>query len=311
MVAPKKNSGPKKARVFTVGVAVVDIIMNVDEFPDRAAKYRARDAHIAGGGCGATAAVAINRLGGDSILAARLGQDAIGEMILADLEGEGVDCRHVRKFERSRSSLSSIFVDRHGERQIVNFRDPDLPSEAGWIRDLDLRFDAVLADTRWPEGAYEAMKLARIRGKSGVLDAEAPLENADAALKAASHVMFSAQGLRAYADRDDLPAALKVAEARLGDVVGVTDGGRGIIWRQHGHERHLPAFSIDVVDTLGAGDVWHGAFALALGEAMPLEQAILFSNGAAALKCTRPGGRDGAPTRDQTEIFLRNHPTCN
>jgi sulfofructose kinase len=300
-----------KARVLTVGVAVVDFVMNVDDIPTAAAKYRANDAQIVGGGCGASAAVAINRLGGDALLIARLGNDEIADMIIDQLTQEGVDCQRVRRFKGRRSSFSSVFVDRDGERLIMNYRDHAMPGDADWMDPQDLEFAAALADTRWPAGAESAMRLARDRGKPGVMDAEAPLAGLDDALAAASHVFFSAQGLREYAATEDLSAGLAIVEQRLGDVVGVTDGVQGVRWRCKGHEHHQPAFRVDVVDTLGAGDVWHGACALALGEKMPLEQAIQFSNAVAALKCTRLGGRAGSPMRQDVENFMKDALQCN
>ena len=79
----------------------------------------------------------------------------------------------------------------------------------------------------------------------------------------------------------------------------------------HGRIIQEPGFRVQAVDTLGAGDVWHGAFALALGEQQPIAQALRFANAAAALKCTRPGGREGIPSRAQTEAFMRNQLLCN
>jgi sulfofructose kinase len=85
----------------------------------------------------------------------------------------------------------------------------------------------------------------------------------------------------------------------------VTDGARGV-WHWNGREAvHTPAFAVTVVDTLAAGDVWHGAFALALAEGMPEQPAIRFANAAAALKCTRFGGRSGTPTRAELDLFLK------
>jgi sulfofructose kinase len=89
-----------------------------------------------------------------------------------------------------------------------------------------------------------------------------------------------------------------------GAIVSVTDGGNGSWFFQDGDERHVPAFEIDAVDTLGAGDVWHGAFALMLAEGESTERAIRFASAAAAIKCSRYGGRAGIPGRAETEAFM-------
>jgi sulfofructose kinase len=295
------------SNILSVGVAVIDFVMNVDEMPRRAEKYRANDAAIVGGGCGANAAVAITRLGGDCTLAARLGDDFIGDMIISGLEKEGVDCGLARQFDGCRSSFSSIFIDKSGERQIVNYRDFDFPTKANWLKNTSLNFDAILADTRWQEGAEVAMSLAKRNDIPGIIDGEPPLHGTDEALMAASHVAFSAEGLRAYASKDDLEAGLKFAKQRLNNFICVTDGPNGVWWIEDAGVEHMPAFSITPVDTLGAGDIWHGAFALAVSEKKSAQQAIEFSNAAAALKCTRHGGREGTPSRNETETFIRKN----
>jgi sulfofructose kinase len=86
--------------------------------------------------------------------------------------------------------------------------------------------------------------------------------------------------------------------------VSVTGGGAGAWWLHRGQTGRDTAFTVEAVDTLGAGDVYHGAFALALGEGQDLASARRFSAAAAALKCTRFGGIAGAPSRQDVETFL-------
>jgi len=299
-------------RIVTAGVAVVDFVFFLDEMPRLAEKYRANGAEITGGGGGANAAAAIARLGGHAMLASRLGSDQVAEMIAAGLEADGVDCKMLRRFAGRRSSFSSVFIDKTGERQIVNFRDPELPMDAGWLKAaLPDQFDAALADTRWPDGAEVLMRIARERGLPGVLDGEAPIREAEAALHQASHVAFSAQGLRDWAEHDDLDKALADVAAETGSFVCVTDGARGVVWRQGEASGFEPAFAITPVDTLGAGDVWHGAFALRLGEGASPTEAIRFASAVAAIKCTRTNGRAGYPTRAEAETFMKEAPLCS
>lgn len=299
-------------KIVTAGVAVVDFVFYVDEMPRRVEKYRARDAGITGGGCAANAAVAIARLGGDVLLSTRLGDDQVGDMIISGLEADGVDCSLAHRFAGRRSSFSSVFVDRHGERQIVNYRDQALSMSADWLEAaLPKHFDVALADTRWPEGAAALLAAARERGLPGVLDAEAPIREAETAFSQASHLAFSAQGLRDWAGHDDLETALDDAARQTGAFVCVTDGARGVGWR-HGEETGFePAFRIEAMDTLGAGDVWHGAFALGLADGVSSRQAIRFANAVAAIKCTRANGRVGYPTRNDVDEFMKEARTCN
>ena len=236
-------------------------------------------------------------------------QAALKEANLTPADIDGVDCTLVRSFPDRRSSFSSVFVDAEGERQIVNYRDTSLSMDAAWLADaLPSRFDAALADTRWPDGAAALMAAARKRGVPAVIDAEAPVHEAAAALDLASHVAFSAQGLRDFTALDDLGEGLAEAARRLKTFVCVTDGPAGVLWNDGAETGYVPAFRIEAVDTLGAGDIWHGAFALRLGEGAHPAEAIDFANAAAAIKCTRRNGRIGFPDRKETEAFMKENP---
>ncbi len=296
--------------VLVAGVAVVDFVFKVDEMPDRSEKYRALDASVVGGGCAASAAVAVARLGGRARLSSRIGTDRIGDIIRADLEADGVDCTLVRSFEDVRSPYASVLIDRDGERQIVSFRDPNLPDEAGWLKaSIGKDFDVALADTRWPGGGLAVLSAARSQSKPGVIDAESPVQGAMEALMAASHIAFSAQGLRDFSGHDRLVEGLREASARTSAWVCFTDGPRGVTYLDGSEVRTILPPSVDVVDTLGAGDAWHGAFALALGEGKSEPDAIVFANVVASIKCTRFGGRKGIPCRAEVDDFLNASPT--
>ena len=132
------------------------------------------------------------------------------------------------------------------------------------------------------------------------------MREADEALGLASHIAFSAQGLRDFAGTVDLAIGLRMARAETGAWVCVTDGPNGVSYLGADGEGHVPARPVEIVDTLAAGDVWHGAFALALGEGRGETDAIAFANAAATLKCTRFGGREGTPGREETERFMRS-----
>ena len=287
-------------KVVCCGLAVVDFVFQVEAMPTRAEKYRAGDARIIGGGGAANAAVAVARLGGEVALAARLGRDAVGEMIEADLVRENVDCTLVQKFEGARSSYSSVLVDGAGERQIVNFRGDGFGATPDWP---DLKFDAALADTRWREGTAALMARAAELGVPGVMDAEAPCRGEIP--QGASHVAFSVQGLRDFSGTDDLDQGLLRAAEELGVWVCVTDGPNGIYHVAQGEVQQVPGYRVDVVDTLGAGDIWHGAFALCLGQGRDEVAAARFANAAAALKCTGLGGRAATPGRAEVEEFMK------
>lgn len=295
------------SQVLIVGMAVMDFVFYVDAFPTGGLKHRARDAEVVGGGCAANAAVAIARLGGTAMLSTRLGDDRIGNVIRDDLEGEQVDMS-LSDVSGTKSSYSSILIDSTGERQIMNYRGKDLVATPEHLTNAP-DVDAVLADTRWSEGARKAMELAQARGVPGILDVEAPAE--PDAFGPASHLAFSQQGLaHFYPDMPPPVAIARVAED-FGGWVCVTMGEDGVAWHGDKGAGHVPAHDVEVVDTLGAGDVWHGAFALQLAEGAGEVEAIRFANAVAALKCTQKGGRAGSPSRDKVEAFMKEAVQCN
>lgn len=299
------------AAIVCVGIAVWDQIFAVDTLPDHGGKFFYRDFRETGGGPAATAAAAASRLGVGAAFWGRVGDDAIGARIVEDLARYDVDIADIRRVGERVSTLSAVILDRAGERMILTPADSQLDPDPSWLPlERIAGTDAVLADVRWPEGARAALDMARQHGIPSVLDADtttgappiAPL------VAAASHVVFSASGLRAFAGSDDRAAALRAAHDRIGGTIAVTAGGDGCSWiDDNGDAWHLPAFEVDVVDTLGAGDVFHGALAVALAERWPLSDAVLFASAAAAIKCTRLGGRAGTPRRAEVEAFLRNN----
>jgi sulfofructose kinase len=239
------------------------------------------------------------------MLAARVGEDAAADLIVEELQSYEVDCTLVRRFAGCASSVSAVIVDSRGERMIVNHLDPTLPDDPDWLpAPWVTGADVVLADTRWPEGALAALFAARSAGLPGVLDADRPVPADGALLRAASHVAFSADALEDYSGIAEPARALVEVGRDLPGWCAVTAGAEGVYALQGGELRRFPAFVVPVVDTLGAGDVWHGAFALALAEGRDESAAVRFASAAAALKVQRAGGRSGAPTRAELDEFL-------
>lgn len=290
-----------RPNLLICGIAVYDLVFNVEEIPDRATKYKAADAQLTAGGCAANAAVAAARLGAHVQLAGRIGEDLIGDLIMQHLADEQIDCTQLRRITGARSGFSSIAIDAAGERQILNFRGAGLEVEAHWLTHIQ-NVQAVLADMRWEAGALAAMQLARRLEIPGILDAEPPLHIE--AMKLASHIAFSQEGLAALTHTHDPVQGLMQAAAVFDAWLCVTDGANGVFSIEQGQVQHTAAFAVSAVDTLGAGDVWHGAFCAALGTGLAEADAVVYANAAAALKCTRHGGGLGAPIESELRQFL-------
>ncbi|CEJ12794.1 Ribokinase [bacterium YEK0313] len=292
-------------RIVCAGITTLDYIYQLDALPAAPVKYRSRHMTLSGGGLAGNAATACARLGARVSLISRLGDDPPAAAMRDELVADGIDCALVRTCPGHRSPVSAVMVDPAGERMVVSYSDPDMPAATDWIPDdLGRRADAIYAETRWIEAAFTVLPQARAAGIPSVLDADRRPTRPEI-VGLASHVGFSETALRDLTGIDDLPAALAHAARDAANVLLVTDGPRGAWYMEDGKARHVPAFAVAAVDTLGAGDTWHGALAVALAEGQPLASAVRFANGAAALKCTAFGGRKGMPGRDRLEAFLR------
>lgn len=297
--------------VVSVGIAVLDRIHRVPGLPCGSGKFFASGLQESGGGPAASGAVAIARLGGRASLWSRVGEDAEGAAIRRELVREGVDVSAVRSCATARSSTASICIDPDGERQIVTFSDPGMDRDPRFLPiSLLAAADGVLADMRWPEGAALVLRTAARCGIPSVLDADSVPERdtVEPLLGLASHVVFSEPALRNATGIEDPEAALRALGRRLGGWLAVTLGAEGTISLDGNEARRWPAFAVGVVDTTGAGDTFHGALALALAERRPIAEALCFATAAAAIKCTRPGGRAGIPNRREVDRFLEENP---
>ena len=292
-------------RIVCVGIAVLDRIWYLDDLPKEGGKYVAKDYTEVGGGPAATAAVAAAKLGADVDFIGRVGDDDTGTRLLTELESLGVSTRHTLIVKDARSSQSAVLVDATGERVIANYPSPDLPVSADWLKNIDFsQWDMVLADVRWHDGAKQAFTLARDRGIPTVLDADITPQNIAELVALSDHAAFSAPGLLRLTNVTDTMAALKKAQTLTNGHVYVTQGEAGCYWLDRGSLAHQPGFNIDVVDTTGAGDVFHGALAVGLAQNTSVTNAVRFASAVAALKCTRPGGRAGIPDCEQTRSFM-------
>lgn len=294
------------ARVICLGMSALDAIYRVPTIPSTPIKVLATAFSECGGGMAANASVAVARLGGGSAYWGRVGDDEVGSRIVAELAAEGVDISAVRRIAGASSSSDAILVDPNGERLICAYTDPALDADPSWLPLGSIAgFDAVLADVRWPAGAARLFAAASVERIPVVFDGDVgPPEVLLDLARRATHVAFSQPGLLQAAGIASVGKALERLAREIPAIVGVTLGAEGFLWRDGSVERHLLAPRVIAVDTLAAGDVWHGAFTLGLGEGMDVAEAARFANAAAALKCTRPGGRQGAPTRAEVAAFV-------
>jgi sulfofructose kinase len=297
-------------KILCAGIAVQDIVMRVQSFPAPGTKVPASEFVITGGGCAANAAVTIARLNGRVAFAGPLGGsgDAVSNRILSDLGKEGVDCSGVARVDGGTASVSLILLDATGEKTIATRRGVNLgdilPNDpARLVADAD----ALLVDNRFPEFVTAVCRAAHARGIPIVIDLDQATRIDDPLLALGTHVVSSAEALFGMTGLKDYREALERLAKHHSGFVAITDGPKGVYWLEGSELRHLPAFNIEAIDSLGAGDAFHGGFTLALAEGRALPDIMRFASATAALKCMKFGGASGAPTRAEVEAFLAKH----
>lgn len=292
--------------VICVGHAALDRIYRVGAMPSGPGKFRAIEHLESGGGMAANAAAAIARLEGKVALWSRVGDDDAGVRIRRALEVDGVDIRNVQRIDGARSSTSAIIVDQNGERMIVGARDINMPTDTTWLPLDTLAGTAVvLADLRWLEAVRVTFTRARELNIPTILDADLGGREALPDLLALTdYAIFSEPALADFLPELDEKARLDRLMLFGPRHVGVTLGARGYRWQDQFGGGQIEAFDVDVVDTTGAGDAFHGAFALATARGQAVSEAVRFASAVAALKCLRLGSRNGLPTPSEVASFL-------
>src|ERR1700751_1450660 len=304
--APAPSIAP---RILCIGIPVRDLTFRVAGVPARGSKENASHFEEICGGNSLNAAIGIVRLGGRASMCGPMGdsEETASRYIFEQLGHEGIETQHIVHMGGLVTPISNIMIDPTGERTIVTFRDPDLwkvqlPNADALLEDCA----AILVESRCAEFSTDLCAEACRRGIPVVVDVDRAMSLSEGLLTASSHLVFSSEPLQETAGVADDGAALKKIAKLTPSFLAGTRGARGTIWLDdQGRLQETPAFPVHTVDTLGAGDIFHGAFTLAVTEGQELRRGLRFASAAAALKCTRFGGAFGAPQRAEVEQLFR------
>jgi len=269
-------------RVIGMSVACVDELLVVPRMPESDGTIRVSRCDRQGGGIAATAMVAASRLGCRASLIGAVGADPIGEEVLAGLRAEEVDVSRVRIDPGGRTNFSVILVEEgSGKRSIIYW-----PGEVAAL---------VLAEE----------DLALVRSSRGLLlDGTRAYPGIERLIPWIDILVATPDFVADFAPGADLEQGLQKLRAMGPGEVVATGGEEGCWLLEDGGLWRQPAFRVDVVDTTGAGDVFHGAYIAARAQGEAPRDACRFAAGAAAMKCTGLGGRKAIPTRAELEAFL-------
>ncbi len=265
------------AHVLCVGMGFLDTRLCVARFPPIQRRESASKRYDALGGPATVGAVAVVRLGGTASFWGRRGDDAAGDRIASLLVEQGVDIGGYRAFP-GMSPTCEVFIPPDGDRYLFPFLGEGMPADADWIpEEAVARASAVLIDGRWPEGGVRVAELAAAHGIPIVHDMDQDRPEIWEIARRATHVIADEDLASLHGGAESLIERLE----SLGAWGAVTLGERGVAYR----DGLVPSFPVQVVDSTGAGDVFHGAFALAMAQGRGEDDALRFGCAAGALHC--------------------------
>ncbi|MFK4663562.1 sulfofructose kinase [Bradyrhizobium ottawaense] len=257
-------------RILCIGIPVRDLTFRVESVPARGSKANASHLAEICGGNALNASIAIARLGGHVFFAGPMGdaRETSSGFILDQMAQEGIDTTHIVRMPDMTTPVSAIMIDPSGERTLTIYRDPGLwrvklPNADELLADCR----AVLVESRCASFCVDLCAEARRRGIPVIVGVDRAMSLQDGLLTAASHLLFASEQVQETAGIADDAKALQRLARLTPAFLAATRGPLGTIWlNEAGEPEETAAFPVQAVDTLGAGDVFHGAFALGLAE---------------------------------------------
>ena len=292
----------KKVDVLCVGIAAYDLTLSLSHHPLPDDKTMAESLICCGGGPAANAAVTAARLGYTSAYSGYIGNDLYGDNIIKEFDSEGVVTDYVVRGD-SPTSLSIVLVKPDGSRSIVHYRGlkDRLPSDSVDFSTIEPA--AILFDGHEPDISMPLVKEARTRGIKTILDAGSVHRGTEELINLVDYLVCSEKFAFDFTSETDHDLAIEKLYEHSSSVV-ITLGEKGLIWKSKSGGGALPSFTVEVVDTTGAGDVFHGAFAACIAANREWDYSLNFSSAAAALCCTKMSARGGIPNKEEVIELL-------
>lgn len=302
LISPDRSGSV--ADVVVVGSLNVDLVVRVPHLPAPGETVVGGDVATYGGGKGANQAVAAARLGRRTAIVGCVGDDEAGRMILAGLEADGVDTRHVRSLADVPSGTALIAVSSDGENDIVVSPGANSRLAGSDVRDaapLLARAEVTLVQLEVPLDAVSTA--AELAGGTLVLN-PAPAKTLPPELLERIHVLVPNRVELAALVGAPIPTTIDDVSRLVDRVphvrrVVTTLGPEGALIAEGRERTHVPAITVEAVDTTAAGDAFCGAIADALAAGADLEHATRWAVAVAAVAVTRPGAQDSLPRRDE------------
>ncbi len=294
---------PGAARVAGLGQCALDYLCTIDRYPPPDTKCEFDAFVVQGGGPVATALVALARWGISARFAGVVCRDPFGEAILQSLEEEGIDTSAVRREEGNRSQFAFICAEKETGRRTIFWGRPDACSypASGVPGDFLDGVDALHLDGLFAEASLHVARRAKERNIPVILDAGSLRPGTLELVRHTDHLIAAENFIRHFEPQAALPDRMQKLRDMGPGVVTVTLGERGSVSLWEDTPRRLPALRLEVRDTTGAGDVFHGAYIYGLLRGWRAPERIRWATVAAGLSCRRLGGRSGIPSVKEVE----------
>jgi sulfofructose kinase len=293
--------------VIGVGIAALDHWMVVPEFPCGEGMIVSSQYRVEGGGMIATALITAQRLGLSTEFWGRVGEDENGHTLLKELKSYGLNTTQIHVVPQGRTGVCFAMVKAgSGERAFVAHSQKNLFVD---LQDLNLdrirKAKVLLIDATWAEAAQQSAHFARSHGIPVVADVHEPSQPSLELLSITDYAIIPRHLADVLAPKGDYTSALKHLRSRNVKVPIVTLGQEGCIYLYQDKIFKQPAFQVQAVDTNGTSDCFHGAFCFAIVRGLPVPEAVAFASAVTALASTKPLGRSGIPTYEQSIKFMR------
>ncbi len=295
--------------IVVVGSINMDLVVRAPRHPRPGETILGTDFQTFPGGKGANQAVAAARLGRQVKMIGRVGDDAFGKSLLATLQQDGVDTTSVLQTVGVASGVALITVDEKGQNNIVVVPGANgrlAPEDISASRPVFEGASVVLLQLEIPlETAKEAISLARQMGARVILNPSPAQPLSPDLLAQVDYLVPNEYELSLLTGMQPGTLAADMLKSLGIRCLVVTMGADGVLVLEDENTYHIQSHHVTVVDTTAAGDAFAGAFAVALSEGLPTQEAAIFGNAAGALAVTRAGAQPSLPTRDSLDNFLK------
>lgn len=298
------------AKIVGIGACVMDTLVSVPRYPNEDTKMRADDTRLAGGGPVATGLVAAAKLGQECAYIGVLSDDNGGMFLKGDFEKYGVSNEYVTTEKGYRSFTSVIWLSEETTSRTCVFDRGNLPAlkltdaQKEGIKNAQL----LMVDGNELEAAIEGAKYARENGVKVLYDAGGLYEGYERLLPHVDILIPSEEYSLGATGCETVEEAAKVLFDKYNpEIVVITCGKKGGVLYDGSKLIKYPAFTVKAVDSNGAGDVFHGAYAFAVTNGYDYEKCCIFSSAVSALKCTGVGARESVPNFSEVKEFLKEN----